>query len=116
MAGRTARKDAATRSAALVLVAMTLANALVLVDQTAVPLSLPSIAADLHVTTQSAQWVLNSSLLPLAGMLVLGGRLGDWRRAHFRDQLACSVADQRSTCRDRRLHHDARRAQGRADA
>jgi EmrB/QacA subfamily drug resistance transporter len=61
----------------VVLVSMTLANAMVLVDQTAVPLCLPNLMRDLHVGTQSAQWVLNASLLPLAGLLVLGGRLGD---------------------------------------
>ncbi len=61
----------------LVLVSMTLANAMVLVDQTAVPLSLPNLMHDLGVGTESAQWVLTGSLLPLAGLLVLGGRLGD---------------------------------------
>jgi MFS family permease len=61
----------------VVLVAMTLANAMILVDQTAVPLALPDIMRQVHVGTQSVQWVLNASLLPLAGLLVLGGRLGD---------------------------------------
>jgi EmrB/QacA subfamily drug resistance transporter len=61
----------------LILVAMTLANAMVLVDQTAVPLILPSIMGELNVGSQLAQWVINASLLPLAGLLVLGGRLGD---------------------------------------
>ena len=60
-----------------VLWSMTLANAMILVDQTAVPLALPSITKDFNVGTQNAQWVLNGSLLPLAGLLVLGGRLGD---------------------------------------
>ena len=61
----------------LVLIAMTLANAMILVDQTAVPLALPDIARTFGVGTQSVQWVLTASLLPLAGLLVLGGRLGD---------------------------------------
>ncbi|MDT7576645.1 MAG: hypothetical protein QOH17_2978, partial [Pseudonocardiales bacterium] len=61
----------------LVLVAMTLANAMVLIDQTAVPLALPDVAHDLRVSAQSVQWVLNASLLPLAGLTILGGRLGD---------------------------------------
>jgi EmrB/QacA subfamily drug resistance transporter len=61
----------------VVLVSMTLANAMTLVDQTAVPLSLPNLMRDFGVGTQSAQWVLTASLLPLAGLLVLGGRLGD---------------------------------------
>ena len=61
----------------LVLVAMTLANAMILVDQTAVPLALPDIMKSFGVGSQSVQWVLNASLLPLAGLLVFGGRLGD---------------------------------------
>ncbi|HSK60838.1 MAG TPA: MFS transporter [Actinomycetospora sp.] len=60
-----------------VLAAMTLANAMILVDQTAVPLALPDIAATFGVSAQFVQWVLTASLLPLAGLLVLGGRLGD---------------------------------------
>lgn len=60
-----------------VLAAMTLANAMILVDQTAVPLALPDIARDLGVSALLVQWVLTASLLPLAGLLVLGGRLGD---------------------------------------
>ncbi|WP_433502317.1 MFS transporter [Pseudonocardia halophobica] len=61
----------------LVLVAMTVANAMILIDQTAVPLALPDIAQDLGVRSQSVQWVLTASLLPLAGLTILGGRLGD---------------------------------------
>jgi EmrB/QacA subfamily drug resistance transporter len=61
----------------MVLWSMTLANAMILVDQTAVPLALPDIMKDFNVGSQQVQWVLNGSLLPLAGLLVLGGRLGD---------------------------------------
>ncbi len=57
--------------------AMTLANAMILVDQTAVPLALPDIMRTFEVGSQEVQWVLNGSLLPLAGLLVFGGRLGD---------------------------------------
>jgi EmrB/QacA subfamily drug resistance transporter len=72
-------------SARIVLWSMTLANAMILVDQTAVPLALPSIMKDFGVGSQQVQWVLNASLLPLAGLLVLGGRLGDMfgRRRSF---------------------------------
>ncbi|HEY6532504.1 MAG TPA: DHA2 family efflux MFS transporter permease subunit [Acidimicrobiales bacterium] len=61
----------------MVLAGMTAANAMILVDQTAVPLTLPDIMQDLHVGAEKVQWVLNASLLMLAGLLVLGGRLGD---------------------------------------
>lgn len=61
----------------LVLIAMTAANAMILVDQTAVPLALPDIMRAFGVGSQEVQWVLNGSLLPLAGLLVFGGRLGD---------------------------------------
>jgi EmrB/QacA subfamily drug resistance transporter len=66
-----------TTTARLVLIAMTLANSMILVDQTAVPLALPAIMQSFGVQSQAVQWVLNASLLPLAGLLVFGGRLGD---------------------------------------
>ena len=63
--------------AALVLAAMTIANAMILVDQTAMPLTLPEIMHEYDIGATDVQWVLTASLLPLAGLLVLGGRLGD---------------------------------------
>ena len=66
-----------TSSLRLVLVSMTLANAMILVDQTAVPLILPDVMQTFGVGSETVQWELNASLLPLAGLLVLGGRLGD---------------------------------------
>src|SRR5271156_4544347 len=65
------------RSRQIVLVAMTVANAMILVDQTAVPLALPSIEKQFGVGSDVAQLVLSASLLALSGFLVLGGRLGD---------------------------------------
>jgi EmrB/QacA subfamily drug resistance transporter len=56
---------------------MIVANAMILVDQTAVPLALPSIMKQFGVGTEVAQWVLNASLLALSAFLILGGRLGD---------------------------------------
>ena len=56
---------------------MTLANGMVLVDQTAVPLALADIMQTFRVGSQSVQWVLSASLLSLAGLLVLGGKMGD---------------------------------------
>ncbi len=61
----------------IVLVAMILANSIILVDQTAVPLALPSIMSHFRVGTQVGQWVLNLSMLALSAFLILGGRLGD---------------------------------------
>jgi MFS family permease len=57
--------------------AMTLANGMILIDQTAVPITLPDIMHTFRVRSQEAQWVLSGSLLALAALLVLGGRLGD---------------------------------------
>jgi len=56
---------------------MIMANAMILVDQTAVPLALPSVMKQFGVGTDVAQWVLNASLLALSGLLILGGKLGD---------------------------------------
>ncbi len=70
----TATRDSSAR---VVLWSMTLANAMILLDQTAVPLALPNIMQDFGVGSQQVQWILNASLPPLAGLLVLGGRLGD---------------------------------------
>jgi hypothetical protein len=67
------RSSAATRRV-LVLAAMTVANAMVLVDQTAVPLTLAEIMRHFDVGSQEVQWVLNGSLLSLAAFLVLGGQ------------------------------------------
>jgi EmrB/QacA subfamily drug resistance transporter len=65
--------------ARLTLVAMTLANSMILVDQTAVPLAIPHIVGGLHASDDLAQWVLTANILPLAAFMVLGGRLGDIR-------------------------------------
>lgn len=69
---RTARS-----SLSLVIVAMTIGNAVILISQTAVPLALPSIMSEFGVGSQAVQWALTASLLPLAGLMVLGGRMGD---------------------------------------
>ncbi len=82
----------------LALLAMTVANAMVLVDQTAVPLILPSVIQRFSVGSQQVQWVLNASLLPLAALLVFGGRLGDviGRRRTF--VLGCTLFAGASLC------------------
>ena len=61
----------------MVVAAMTIGNAIILISQTAVPLALPSIMSELDVGAGAAQWTLTASILPLAGLMVLGGRLAD---------------------------------------
>src|SRR5262245_4368160 len=65
------------RSMWLTLVAMTLANSMILVDQTAVPLATPEVVQGLHADLDVGQWLLTANILPLAAFMVLGGRLGD---------------------------------------
>ena len=61
----------------IALAAMTLANSMILVDQTAVPLALPDAVLDLGAESSLGQWILTANVLPLAAFMVLGGRLGD---------------------------------------
>ena len=61
----------------LTLVAMTLANSMILVDQTAVPLATPDVVEGLSADLDLGQWLLTANILPLAALMVLGGRLGD---------------------------------------
>lgn len=56
---------------------MTLSSAMILVDQTSVPLAIPDAMADLGAATTGGQWILTANMLPLAAFMVLGGRLGD---------------------------------------
>jgi EmrB/QacA subfamily drug resistance transporter len=70
--------DTARRgNAPLTLAAMTLANSMILVDQTAVPIATPEVIASLDGSLSEGQWVLTANVLPLAALLVFGGRLGD---------------------------------------
>ena len=61
----------------LTLVAMTLANSMILVDQTAVPLATPGCGRGPRRRPRLGQWLLTANILPLAAFMVLGGRLGD---------------------------------------
>ncbi|MQA73905.1 MAG: DHA2 family efflux MFS transporter permease subunit [Solirubrobacterales bacterium] len=65
------------RSMWLTLVAMTLANSMILVDQTAVPLATPDVVNGLGAPIDLAPWLLTANILPLAAFMVFGGRLGD---------------------------------------
>ena len=56
---------------------MTLSSSMILVDQTAVPLATPEVISDLGGATAEGQWILTANILPLAALMVFGGRLGD---------------------------------------
>src|SRR5262245_31158626 len=61
----------------LTLAAMTLSASMILVDQTAVPLASPDAVEDLGASVSDGQWLLTANILPLAALMVFGGRLGD---------------------------------------
>jgi EmrB/QacA subfamily drug resistance transporter len=69
--------DIGSRARWATLVAMTLANSMILVDQTAVPLAIPHTIAALDGSLSTSQWVLTANILPLAAFMVFAGRLGD---------------------------------------
>jgi EmrB/QacA subfamily drug resistance transporter len=75
----TAAPQGTTRqgNAALTLAAMTLSSSMILVDQTAVPLATPEVIAGLAGAVGEGQWILTANILPLAALMVFGGRLGD---------------------------------------
>jgi EmrB/QacA subfamily drug resistance transporter len=65
------------RDMKLTLAAMTLSSSMILVDQTAVPLAAPHAILGLHADISQAQWLMTANILPLAALMVFGGRLGD---------------------------------------
>jgi MFS family permease len=66
-----------TRARRITLAAMTLANSMILIDQTSVPLATPDLIQDLGGSISEGPWVLTANILPLAALMVMGGRLGD---------------------------------------
>ena len=51
--------------------------AIVLIDGTAVGVALPAIGRDLGATLAEQQWIVDAYLLTLAGLMLIGGGLGD---------------------------------------
>lgn len=66
-----------SRASWITLAGMTLALSMILVDQTAVPLAAPHVIQALDGSIAESQWILTANVLPLAALMVLGGRLGD---------------------------------------
>jgi EmrB/QacA subfamily drug resistance transporter len=60
-----------------VLAATVLGSGIAALDATVVGIALPAIGRDFHSSVASLQWVVDGYTLPLAGLLLLGGALGD---------------------------------------
>jgi EmrB/QacA subfamily drug resistance transporter len=60
-----------------VLAATVLGSGIAALDATVVGIALPAIGRDFHASVASLQWVVDGYTLPLAGLLLLGGALGD---------------------------------------
>ena len=91
-----------SRQGRWVIAATVLGSGIAALDATVVGIALPAIARDFHASVASMQWVVDGYTLPLAGLLLLGGVLGDvhGRRKVFMigivwfalASLACGVA------------------------
>jgi MFS family permease len=60
-----------------ILLTTVLGSTMVLLDSTVVNVALPSIGEDLGADLAALQWTVNAYLLTLAGLILLGGSLGD---------------------------------------
>ncbi|HEY7619188.1 MAG TPA: MFS transporter, partial [Solirubrobacteraceae bacterium] len=59
------------------LIAAGAANALLFLDQTAVPVALPAIERQFDASTAEIQWTIGAYLLSLASLMAGSGRLAD---------------------------------------
>ena len=60
-----------------VVAATVLGSGMAALDATVVGIALPAIGRDFHAGIAGLQWVVNAYTLTLAGLLLLGGTLGD---------------------------------------
>jgi EmrB/QacA subfamily drug resistance transporter len=67
----------ASPSGRWVIAATVLGSGIAALDATVVGIALPAIGRDFHATVSSMQWVVDGYTLTLAGLLLLGGSLGD---------------------------------------
>jgi MFS family permease len=58
-----------------VLLATVIGSGVAFLDATVVNVALPTIGQELHATV--AEWIVNAYTLTLAGLILLGGALGD---------------------------------------
>jgi EmrB/QacA subfamily drug resistance transporter len=61
----------------LVLIAMTGSLSMIMIDQTIVTVTLPTIQKQFNVSENALQWIVNSYILALAVSVAVGGRIGD---------------------------------------
>ena len=71
----TAARTAPSRWAALAVLCA--GSLMIILDGTIVSVALPAIQADLGFTPAGLAWTVNAYLIPLGGLLLLAGRLGD---------------------------------------
>lgn len=67
----------ASRRGRWVLACSVLGSGMAMLDGTVVNIALPRIGVDLHASLAALQWTVNGYLLTLAGLILLGGGLGD---------------------------------------
>jgi len=60
-----------------VLAAMVLGSSMAFLDATVVNIALPAIGRSLHASLAGLQWTVTAYTLTLAGLILLGGSLGD---------------------------------------
>jgi len=65
------------RSATVALLVICGAQMMIVLDNTIVNVALPSIQAELTLSSTSLSWVINAYTLVFGGLLLLGGRIGD---------------------------------------
>src|ERR1700745_1811353 len=66
-----------SRKGRWVLLATVLGSGIAFLDATVVNVALPTIGEELHATVAELQWIVTAYTLTLAGLILLGGSLGD---------------------------------------
>ncbi len=82
------------RAGLALLLSLSMAQFMVVLDFTIVNVALPSIQHDLHVATTTLQWLISAYAVAFGGFLLLGGRLADFygRARMYRIGLVVFVA------------------------
>jgi len=73
----TTPRAAAGRRRWWILAVLCLSVLLVVIDNTIVNVALPTMSRDLAASTQGLQWIVDGYTLVFAGLLLVGGNLGD---------------------------------------